>query len=228
MEDYDFRHIQERIFVWASIVLVYERFKLLPKDSLVDAHKEGPNVEAANPGFGRVVLADLRHIFCQSVTSCNGSESLAAVEGHVALGLMSLLKVGIETQSNPMLDYSVSEVRGKDLPEPWPCDYKAEARSRNISSRLNLSSQAHQIIRKTYPIIDALAACHLVRATIVECLYPTSLGYLIECGDRPDVVSVVLVVVVDVAITEIDVPGGQRRVLRTTPVVAGRRRCDDC
>lgn len=97
MEDYDFRQIQERIFIRAVIVLVYERFKFLPEDSLVNAHKEGPNVEATNPGFGRVVLADLRHIFCQSVTSCNGSESLAAVEGHVTLGLMSLLKVGIET-----------------------------------------------------------------------------------------------------------------------------------
>lgn len=228
MEDNDFRQIQERVLVRTCIVLVYERLKLLPEDSLVDAHKEGPNIEAANPGFGSVIFTDLRHILCQPVTSRYGSESLAAVEGHVALGLMSLLKIGIETQSNPMLDYSVSEVRSKDLPEPWPCDYKAEARSRKISSRLNLSSQSHQIIRKTYPIIDALAACHLVRATIVECLYPTSLGYLIECGDRPDVVGVVLVVVVDVAITEIDVPGVQRRVLRTTPVVAGRRRCDDC
>lgn len=228
MEDNDFRQIQERVLIRTFIVLVYERLKLLPKDSLVDTHKEGPNIEAANPGFGSVILADLRHILCQPVASRYCSESLAAVERHISLGLVSLLKIGIETQSNPMLDYSVPEICGKDLPEPWPCDYKAETRSRNISSRLNLSSQAHQIIRKTYPIIDALAACHLVRAAIVERLYPTSLGYLIECGDRPDVVGVVLVVVVDVAIIEIDVPGVQRRVLRTTPVVAGRRRCDDC
>lgn len=97
MEDNDFRQIQERVLIRTFIVLVYERLKLLPKDSLVDTHKEGPNIEAANPGFGSVILADLRHILCQPVASRYCSESLAAVERHISLGLVSLLKIGIET-----------------------------------------------------------------------------------------------------------------------------------
>lgn len=59
-------------------------------------------------------------------------------------------------------------------------------------------------------------------AAILKRSYPFLLDLIIKCHDWPDDVRVILVVVVDVTIAEVDVPGVGAIVLLRSPVVGAR------
>ena len=56
------------------------------------------------------------------------------------------------------------------------------------------------------PVQSTLLACHLSSTTIIESVDPVYLLLFTKCNQSPNIVGIVLVVVVRIAIVEVDVP----------------------
>ena len=215
---------EQGVQIFLVVVLQDEGLQELPQDPAVDGHEEGAHVQLYDPGLPAVALGDLLYLQGEVLDSCEDSEVLPAVVGYISHGGEAFLDQRDEPDADPVLGDTVPEIGGEDLAETGSCYVETDGCGGVVDAQLYLGGQEHQVVPYGQPVVDALLRRKFMEAAILEGQDPGDADIFAKCCDGAHHVGVVLVVVVDVAGAEVDVPGVGRVVLQRGPEVR-RRQC---
>ena len=135
------------------------------------------------------------------------------------MGVESCFKQRLQSQANPMMHHSVTEISSEHLSELRASNDEAGARGWFVCPVLDLQSKFEKVFFEMRPVLHALRRCQFMAAAVFERFQPRQSVFFTKCRHGSHHVAIVLVVVVEIAGLKIDVPTIVTIVLRTRPVV---------
>ena len=217
MLDNNLDEIKQRINVVSFVVLLDKRNEQPQHNAFAYRHEEAFNIKLADVSVNGVVVANRLYFAFQSLYGSQSSQSFATIERHVSLRYKPLFENWIEPHYYPMLRNPISERCGKYLSQEWSSNVEAGAFAWLVGASLDLCCQVQQIFFVLRSIPITLRSGALLLDAIKKGIYPSVYLCFFECADRSDRISVVLVVVVEIATAEIEIPSVSSRVLGHAP-----------